>query len=166
MKLLKRRASSDTAALAGLPGGSPYGPDWDVPATFNFTRDVVEQFASDPNRRALTFVDADGIVDRLTYAEVARRAGAWAELLRHQGLKPGDRVLVVIGKRPEWLTVMLGAIKAGLVAVPCSEMLRARDLAFRARHAGARCRRQQPGRQGGGAAAPLARGGARRDRGR
>ncbi len=33
---------------------------------------------------------------------------------------------------------MLGALKGGLVAVPCSDMLRARDLAFRVRHSGAR----------------------------
>ncbi len=42
-------------------------------------------------------------------------------------------MLVLVGKVPAWLGVMLGAIKAGLVSVPCSDMLRARDLAFRAR---------------------------------
>ena len=33
---------------------------------------------------------------------------------------------------------MLGALKSGLVAVPCPDMLRARDLAFRVRDSGAR----------------------------
>ena len=39
---------------------------------------------------------------------------------------------------PAWHGAMLGAIKGGLVAVPCPTMLRARDLAFRVRHSGAR----------------------------
>jgi acyl-coenzyme A synthetase/AMP-(fatty) acid ligase len=34
--------------------------------------------------------------------------------------------------------VLLAALKAGTVAIPCSEMLRAKDLDFRARHSGAR----------------------------
>jgi acyl-coenzyme A synthetase/AMP-(fatty) acid ligase len=45
---------------------------------------------------------------------------------------------VLVGKVPAWVAVMLGAIKSGLVTVPCSEMLRSRDLAFRARHSGAK----------------------------
>jgi acyl-coenzyme A synthetase/AMP-(fatty) acid ligase len=45
---------------------------------------------------------------------------------------------VLVGKRPEWHAVMLGALQAGLVAIPCSDQLRARDLAFRARHSGAK----------------------------
>jgi len=111
---------------------------WHVPPRFNFTRDVVEAFAADPLRPALTFVDRDGIIDRRTYAEVAAEANRWAALLRGRGLAPGDRLLVLVGKTPTWHAILLGALKAGLVAVPCSEMLRAHDLAFRAGHSGAR----------------------------
>ena len=55
------------------------------------------------------------------------------------GVEPGDRVLVLVGKTPDWHAVMLGALKAGAVAIPCSEMLRAKDLDFRVRHSGAGC---------------------------
>jgi acyl-coenzyme A synthetase/AMP-(fatty) acid ligase len=105
-----------------------------LPEQFNFTRDVVERLASDPNRRALTHLDAEGVIQRLTFAQVAENAARWAHLLRGGGLQPGDRVLVMLGKVPHWLGAMLGCIKGGLIAVPCSEMLRARDLAYRARH--------------------------------
>ena len=111
---------------------------WQVPAQFNFTRDVVEAFAADPLRPALTFVDREGIIDRRTFREVAADANRWAALLRARGLHPGDRLLVFVGKTPAWHAILLGALKAGLVTVPCSEMLRARDLAFRAKHSGAR----------------------------
>ncbi len=109
-----------------------------VPPRFNFTRDVVEAAALDAHKPALTFVDHEGIIDRRTFKEVADDASRWASYFRSQGLLPGDRVLVFVGKTPVWHSVMLGSLKAGLVAVPCSEMLRAGDIAFRVSHAGAK----------------------------
>ena len=110
---------------------------WEVPEGFNFTRDVVEHLATDPGRPALTFVDADGVIERHTFAQVAADAARWAHVLRGSGYQPGDRVLVPTGTTPDWVTVMLGAIKGGLVTVPCPATLRAPELASRARHTGA-----------------------------
>ena len=111
---------------------------WQVPARFNFTRDVVEALAADPSRPALTFVDGEGIIDRQTFKQVAADANRWAALLRSRGLVPGDRLLVFVGRTPAWHSILLGALKAGLVAVPCPAVLRAADMAFRAEHSGAR----------------------------
>ncbi len=116
---------------------SPEDFDWNVPEQFNFTRDVIERLAEDPHRRALTAVDAEGIITRHTFADLALDATRWAHLLRGRGTEPGDRIVVVVGKVPDWLGIMLGAIKAGLVTIPCADMLRARDLAFRVGHSGA-----------------------------
>jgi acyl-coenzyme A synthetase/AMP-(fatty) acid ligase len=107
-----------------------------APARFNFARDVVE--AADPGALALRFVDAAGAVRDLTFGEVAESAARWAGLLRVRDVAPGDRVLVLVGKTPEWHAVMLAGLKVGAVAIPCSEMLRAKDLDFRVRHSGAR----------------------------
>jgi len=107
-----------------------------VPTRFNFTRDVVERAV--PEALALRFVDAVGGVRDLAFHEVAESAARWTGLLRARGVAPGDRVLVLIGKTPDWSSVMLAALKAGAVAIPCSEMLRAKDLDFRVRHSGAR----------------------------
>jgi acyl-coenzyme A synthetase/AMP-(fatty) acid ligase len=107
-----------------------------APARFNFTRDVVEQ--ADGTALALRFVDTGGGVRDLTFAEVAESAARWAGLLRSRGVQPGDRVLVLVGKTPDWHAVMLAGLKAGAVTIPCSEMLRAKDLDFRVRHSGAR----------------------------
>jgi acyl-coenzyme A synthetase/AMP-(fatty) acid ligase len=106
-----------------------------APARFNFARDVVER--QNPERLALRFCDRGGGVRDLTFGEVSDRAARWAGLLRARGVAPGDRVLVLIGKTPDWHAVMVAALKVGAVAIPCSEMLRAKDLDFRVRHSGA-----------------------------
>ncbi len=107
---------------------------WEVPERFNFARDIVER-QSGP---AMTFVAGNGSVRRLTFEEVGARASRWASRLRQAGVAQGDRVLVLVGKTPEWHAVMLGALKIGAVSIPCSEMLRAKDLGFRLGHSGAR----------------------------
>ena len=77
---------------------------------FNFTRDVVETHAADKQRRALRFVDAQGVIDKRTFDDVANAAGRWAALLRSRGLTPGDRVVVLLGPSPTWPAVVLGAL--------------------------------------------------------
>ncbi|HTK24130.1 MAG TPA: AMP-binding protein [Gaiella sp.] len=122
---------------AGVPHAGPYPHGWEVPARFNFTRDVVEPLAKGHGRAALTFVDREGIVDRRSFGEIAGDAARWAHLMRTR-LDRGDRVMIMTGKVPAWHGAMLGALKGGLIAVPCSELLRARDLAFRVGHSGAK----------------------------
>ena len=109
-----------------------------VPERFNFARDVVERLAAeDPGGGALTFVDAGGAVTRLTWGEIADGGARWSGVLAERGLRRGDRVLVLVGKTPDWHLILLGALRLGLVTIPCSEMLRAKDLDFRMRHSGA-----------------------------
>lgn len=115
------------------------GAAWGVPPHFNFTRDVIEaQALRDPAARAMAYVDDLGIVRRYTYADMAMLSAAWANLITDLGVGYGDRLLVLVGKRPEWHAIMLGALRLGVISVPCSEMLRANDIAFRLQHSGAR----------------------------
>jgi acyl-coenzyme A synthetase/AMP-(fatty) acid ligase len=117
-----------------------------TPERFNFTRDVVE--AQDASKLALRFCDRAGAVEDLTFGQVSERAACWAGALRSHGVAPGDRVLVLVGKTPEWHAIMLAALKGGAVAIPCSEMLRAKDLDFRVRHSGAGLLIADPGSRG------------------
>ena len=112
------------------------------PERFNFARDVVEQH--DPESLALRFVDRDGGRRDLTFGEVVDAASRWVGLLRSR-IEPGDRVLVLVGKTPDWHAVMLAALKTGAVTIPCSEMLRSKDLDFRTRHSGATLLVADPG---------------------
>ena len=77
-------SSPDRNDVRGLPHDSDLLGE--VPDRFNFTRDVVEAIAAaDPRRNALTFVSADGVIDRLSFAEVAVAANRWSALLRERG---------------------------------------------------------------------------------
>ncbi len=111
---------------------------WQVPQRFNFTVDVVEELARDPERPAIVFVDAQRNVRNVSFGELVARTNRWAGALRRSGLSRGDRAMVLVGKTPEWHALMLASLKCGAVSIPCSDMLRARDLAFRVRHSGAR----------------------------
>ncbi|WP_420635661.1 AMP-binding protein [Candidatus Palauibacter sp.] len=67
---------------------------------------------------------------RVTYGELARRVGQAGNALLGLGLGPGDRVLMVVKDCPEFFHFFWGAVKAGIVPVPVSYLMRARDLAF------------------------------------
>jgi len=108
-----------------------------VPERFNFTRDVIERLAGEHlSRSALSSIDAEGVIERLTFAEIAARSARWSGLLREFGVAPGDRILVSVDKRPDWHEIMLASLKIGAVAVPCSKVLTADDLTRRAHETG------------------------------
>lgn len=107
--------------------------EWQVPEEYNFARDVVEAIAAhDSAWPALTFVDTVGAIRRFTFTEMNVLATRWSGLLRDQGLRPGDRMLVFVGRVPDWHTVLLAALRCGAVSVPCPTLLSADDLAQRA----------------------------------
>lgn len=62
-----------------------------------------------------------------TYAEVAVRAATTAGALAALGLRPGDRVAVLLHNSQEYVDVFFGAIAAGLLVVPLNVRLTADD---------------------------------------
>lgn len=110
--------------------------EWNVPQRFNFARDVVDRLA-DEQRLGLLFVDKTGTRHDYTFAQIADASQRYASALVDAGIDRGDRVIVSLSKVPQWLFIMLALDRLGAVAIPCAEQLRAKDLMFRATHAGA-----------------------------
>jgi acetyl-CoA synthetase/medium-chain acyl-CoA synthetase len=111
---------------------------WEIPDPFNFGRDVVDRWAErSPERPALWCLGEHGEERRLSFAEVSRAAHRFANLLVSLGVRPGDPVLVMLPKLPEWQIAMLGALEAGALVIPCSTILRPKDVLYRSRHSGA-----------------------------
>ena len=100
--------------------------------SFNFTRDVLERLARErPADEALRAVGPDGSVRSYSFEQAAAESAATAMGLARLGVGRGDVVMTLMGGRPEWVFGLLGAWGLGAVALPCSEQLRAKDIALR-----------------------------------
>jgi len=107
---------------------------WETPERFNFGRDVVDAWPND--RPAMIWLGADGEERRLTFGDFSRLSNKFAGAMRDLGVRRGDRVMVLLGKVPEWQAILTGLLKRGAIAIPCAPQLRAGDLKFRAEHSG------------------------------
>lgn len=105
---------------------------WPAFERFNWARDWFDALAVEQaDVAALTIVEEDGQVTSRTYAEMAERSRQVAGWLTEAGLKPGDRVLIVLGNQVELWETMLGCIRAGAVMIPATTLLTDGDLADR-----------------------------------
>ncbi len=105
----------------------------DVPDRFNYTRDVIDDWARrEPERLALIAVETDGhTARRLSFGDLSRRADRTAAFLASLGVGPGDRVFVMLPRVVEWYDVLLGAFKLGAVPMPATTQLQPNDIAYR-----------------------------------
>ncbi len=109
--------------------------DWETPERFNFGRDVIDAWESD--RPAMIWLGANGDERRLTFGDLSRSSNRFANALGELGVARGDRVMVLLGKVPEWHVILIGLLKLGAIPIPCAPQLRSGDLKFRAEHSGA-----------------------------
>lgn len=66
--------------------------------------------------------------ERWSYARLIAAVRGTATGLLAAGMRPGDRLLMRLGNRPSFPITYLGAIAAGIVPVPTSSMLTAREI--------------------------------------
>lgn len=104
----------------------------DVPAHFNFAIDVIGKWAEDPNKLAMLWLGQNGEERSITYAQFAERSSRAANAFLALGIQKGDCVLVMLPRIPEWWETVLGLMKIGAVPIPCTTLLTAKDIQFRA----------------------------------
>ena len=75
--------------------------------------------------------------ERLTYADLRRRAGRFARRLVALGVRPGERVAVLAVRSPDLIAALLAILEAGGVYLPLDPSHPADRLAWMARDAGA-----------------------------
>ena len=66
-----------------------------------------------------------------SFGEITAGSANLSARLLALGLGRGDVVMTLIGNRPEWVMTLLACWRSGLVALPCNEQLRAKDLRAR-----------------------------------
>jgi 2-aminobenzoate-CoA ligase len=75
---------------------------------------------------------------RLSFHDVQREVGRYAEALRRLGVASGDRVLIRLADTPALVFAILATQAIGAVAVPTYVQLRSDDLLYRVRDSGAK----------------------------
>ncbi|WP_115788261.1 AMP-binding protein [Arthrobacter silvisoli] len=108
---------------------------------FNFALDWFDAIAADPDKGgnpALVIVEQDGSATRRSFAELSESSSRLANWLRGQGVRRGDRMIVMLGNQVELWELMLAGIKLGLVMIPTTTLMGPRDIADRVERGGAR----------------------------
>ncbi len=101
---------------------------WPVFEEFNWVRDYFDVVAAGNGTPALRVVDDAGADQSLAFSELAQRAAQVANFFASEGLRAGDRLLIMLPNCvPLWET-MLAAIRLGAVMIPASTLLEREDL--------------------------------------
>jgi acetyl-CoA synthetase len=98
---------------------------------FNWALEWFDRLGADPDtagRPALWIVDPDGEQHRWTFAELSARSNQVANWLRGQGVRRGDRILLMLGNQVELWETILAAMKLGAVLIPATTLLGPADL--------------------------------------
>jgi len=93
------------------------------------------------DRAAARFPDREAIVfkrERISYAQLKRRAEDFARGLLALGLGPGDHVVLWMPNCVEWSVANLGLAKIGAVTVTCNSRYKALEVDYVLRQSDAR----------------------------
>ncbi|MFE6162223.1 AMP-binding protein [Streptomyces sp. NPDC056486] len=101
---------------------------WPRPERFNWALDWFDVIARGNDRTALHIVDEDGPTTRFSFAHLSSRSHQVANWLRGQGVRAGDRVVVMLGNQVELWEIALAAMKLRAVVIPATPLLGPVDL--------------------------------------
>jgi benzoate-CoA ligase len=92
---------------------------------FNFAQHLIERNAT--RAAKIAFIDDHG---QISFGELAQRIRQMAAALLASGLRPEERVLLLMHDNIDWPVSFLGALYAGIVPVAVNTLLTADDYAF------------------------------------
>lgn len=108
-----------------------------APEQYNITSEL-EKYKEESDRLAIRWLDSEGNREDMSYKELVGKMNQYAQALLKLGIEKGDRMLIILPRIPEAYITYLACLRAGIVAIPCSEMLRKKDLVYRMHHSGAK----------------------------
>src|ERR1700737_3804997 len=91
-----------------------------VPRDYNAAVDLVERNLVAGRGERIAFIDD---ADRYSYRELAERINRCANAWRRLGMRIEDRVVLLLPDGIDFPVAFLGAIKAGVVPIPCNTLL-------------------------------------------
>ena len=111
----------------------------DIPKDFNFAFDVVRPRALSADKTAIIEIDKTGRrVTHHAYSDLETVSNRFANVLLGLGATKGDFAFVMIPRQVEWYHTLLGAMKVGVVSMPATNLLTAKDIEYRVNRSGAK----------------------------
>ncbi len=104
-----------------------------APGQYNIVSEV-EKFADGSGKKALVWLDEEGNREEITYDELIKNVNKIGNAFLNNGLRRGDKMLVMIPRYIRAYEVYLAALKTGIIIIPSSEMLKTKDLQYRVSH--------------------------------
>lgn len=103
-----------------------------IPEGFNFAYDVVDAWAEqDVNKPALLYCNDDGERRLYTFDELRVLSNKAANFFASNGIKKGDRVMLMLKQRVEAWICILALCKLGAVCIPATYQLMKKDIVYR-----------------------------------
>lgn len=99
----------------------------------NLASHLVSSARTHPDRAALRLEDAV-----VSYRALDQGSAHMAGLLDNHGVKPGDRVAIMLPNVPEFALAYFGVLRAGGIVVPMNPLLKSREVAYYLGDSGAR----------------------------
>jgi len=104
---------------------------------FNFAFDCVDAIANNtPDKLAMLHISKDKTERRFTFNDMKRRSNQAANYFKSMGIRPGDRVMLVLKRHYEFWFSILGLHKLGAIAIPATNQLLSHDFEYRFNAAG------------------------------
>ncbi|WP_098895427.1 AMP-binding protein [Streptomyces sp. t99] len=104
---------------------------WPRADHFNWALDWFDVIAENNDRTALHIVEEDGRRTEVSFAAMSMRSDRTANWLKAQGVREGDRILVMLGNQVELWETALAAMKLRAVVIPATPLLGPADLCDR-----------------------------------
>ncbi|MET7683639.1 AMP-binding protein [Streptomyces sp. NPDC005423] len=117
--LLSLRTDHDTAAARFT---------WPRPTHFNWAFDWFDHIARGNDRIAVKIISPGRPSESVTYAELSERSARVANWLRRLGVRPGERLLLMLDNQVAVWEALLAAMKVGAVVIPTYTTVSQADL--------------------------------------
>ena len=98
-----------------------------MPRDYNFAADILKRNLDAGRGDKIAFIDHRG---RYSYGDLAERVARFGNVLRSLRMRREERMLICLTDTIDWPTAFLGAIKAGVVAVPVNTLMTEDDYCF------------------------------------
>ncbi len=110
-----------------------------VPDKFNFAYDVIDEYARlAPEKRAALWCNDKGEEKIITFGELALLSKKIANALKANGINKGDVLMTMLNRRWEYWATIIACHRAGVIIVPATFLLTAKDIEYRIKNAGAK----------------------------